>query len=337
VKSRPTGPARALCYQGSALCLLALLCGLSLGRAELGLAELGSALSEGPWSARPSAIILWWVRLPQTLTALLSGAALGASGAALQSLLRNPLADPYLLGISSGGGLGAALAFTSGALLSLGLWALPMASFLGALSSCALIYAWARHERSLSLERLILIGVALNLLLSALLTLTLTLSDEQLGGVWRWLLGRVDGLSWSEVSWLAVTSVIGGLSLIRSRRALWLLEGGEELAWSLGVDVERVKRRALWATALAVGGVVAFCGIIGFVGLMAPHYVRPRLSGESQLLVPLSALYGAGGLALCEGLGRLSSQPLPLGVITGCVGGLFFLWAVGAQRDVRLC
>ena len=88
MKSRPTGPARALCYQGSALCLLALLCGLSLGRAELGLAELGSALSEGPWSARPSAIILWWVRLPQTLTALLSGAALGASGAALQSLLR---------------------------------------------------------------------------------------------------------------------------------------------------------------------------------------------------------------------------------------------------------
>lgn len=328
---------RGLLAGGMTLSALALLTGLSLGRAPLSLSALLEALIGGPWGEGQHSLIVWWVRLPQTVTALLAGAGLGASGAALQSLFRNPLADPYLLGVSSGGGLGAALAFTTGLITTVGLWALPASSFVGALLSCGLIYAWAWRSRGVSLEQLILIGVALNLLLSALLTLTLSLSEEQLGGVWRWLLGRVDGLAWSEVAWLAVASLTGSGLLCHIRRALWLFEAGEEVAWSLGVEVEQVKRRALWATALTVGGVVAFCGVIGFVGLMAPHFVRPRLSGVSAGLIPYSALYGGGGLALCESLGRLSPSPVPLGVITGCLGGATFLWVVSRrQRALRL-
>jgi len=326
---------RGLLWFGLGLGVLALLAGLTLGRAELSARELLNALWHGPWGSEPPCLIIWWLRLPQTLTALIAGAALGASGAALQSLFRNPLADPYLLGVSSGGGLGAALAFSSGVITSVGLWTLPMSSFVGALLSCALIYTWAWRSNGVSLEQLILVGVALNLLLSALLTLTLSLSEAQLGGVWRWLLGRVDGLSWVELAWLASASALGTLTLVKQRASLWLFEAGEEVAWSLGVEVERVKRQTLWATALTVGGVVAFCGVIGFVGLMAPHFVRPRIRGSSTLLIPYSALYGGVGLALCEAVGRLSPRTLPIVVITSYLGGFTFLWVIHRQRSTR--
>lgn len=324
-----------LFWKGLILVLFAFILGLCLGRSNLAPYELWKALFEGPYGTGKHCVIVWWIRFPQTITTLLVGAALGASGAALQSLFRNPLADPYLLGVSSGGGLGAALAFTTGLVSTIGLWTLPLASFLGALISCALIYTWAWRDRVVSLDQLILVGVALNLFLSALLTLVLSFSEEQLGGVWRWLLGRVDGLSWEEVRWLAIASVLGTLFLISQRRALWLFEAGEDIAWSLGIEVEQVKRRTLWATALTVGGVVAFCGVIGFVGLMAPHFVRPRLSGLSQRLIPYAALFGAGGLGMCESLGRLLPRPIPLGVITGCLGGLIFLWTIQKNRSSR--
>ena len=314
---------------GVGLLCLGLLLGLFLGRASLSPSEVLSAVLSGPHAEEgASTLILWWVRLPQTLTALIAGAALGASGAALQSIFRNPLADPYLLGVSSGGGVGASVVIVSGVMEWLGLWSVAGASFLGALMSTGLIYAWSRGRESvLSLERLILVGVALNLMLSALLTLTLSLSEGELAGAWRWLLGRVDGLSWLELGWLALPALLGTALLIKHQRALWLLEGGEEVAWSLGVPTERLKRLTLWASALAVGGVVAFCGVIGFVGLMAPHFVRPRLN-DSARLVERSALFGAAGLCLCDALGRLSPQPLPVGVITGCLGGLTLLWAL---------
>ena len=320
---------------GLTLTLFALLLGLTLGRASLSFGEVLSALLAGPWGEEPAHVIVWWVRLPQTLTALLAGLALGASGGALQSVFRNPLADPYLLGVSSGGGLGASLVFVSGALESLGVWSLPLASFGGALGASALIYGWARESGGrLALERLILVGVALNLLLSALLTLTLSLSAERVGGVWRWLLGRVDGLSWLELAWLAAPALLGVALLVRHQRELYLLEAGEEVAWSLGVNVEGLKRLTLWGSALAVGAVVAFCGVIGFVGLMAPHFVRPRLSGHSDRLIGSAALFGAAGLSLCDALGRLTPTPLPIGVITGCLGGAAFLWALKRSPDL---
>ena len=332
MRPSPLG-ARGLARRGLlALALAAALC-LLLGRGGLSASEALAALAAGPWGEGRAALIVWWVRLPQLLTALVAGATLGLSGAATQSLLRNHLADPYLLGVSAGGGLCAALALTFGLDERLGLWALPALSFCGALAASAAVYGWARGGRALGAEALVLAGVALNLALSAALTLVISTSGERLGGVWRWLLGRVDGLSWAEVCALALPAAAGGALLLRARRELWLLEAGEEVAWTLGVEVERVKRLTLLAVALSVGATVAFCGVIGFVGLLAPHAVRPRLRGEGAALLPLSALWGAAGLCLCDALGRLTPSPLPIGAVTGLVGGAALLAAL--RRGAR--
>jgi len=332
VGGAPLG-ARALARRG--LLALGLGAGLSLlvGRGGLGAAEALGALLEGPWGEGRAALIVWWVRLPQLLTAAVVGATLGLSGAATQSLLRNQLADPYLLGVSAGGGLCAALAISAGLDERLGPWAPPALSFCGALAASAAVYGWARGGRGLGAEALLLSGVALNLALSAALTLVISLSGERLGGVWRWLLGRVDGLSWAEVGALSLPAAVGAALLLRARRDLWLLEAGEEVAWTLGVEVERVKRVTLLAVALSVGAAVAFCGVIGFVGLLAPHAVRPRLRGEGAWLLPLSALWGAAGLCACDALGRLTPSPLPIGAVTGLLGGAALLAAL--RRGAR--
>jgi iron complex transport system permease protein len=317
-----------------ALCLGVTL-SLCVGRGGLSVGESLDALLAGPWAEGRGALLVWWVRAPQLLTALLVGGALGLSGAATQSLLRNHLADPYLLGVSAGGGLCAALALSFGLDERCGLWALPALSFCGALAASATVYGWARGSRGGGLggEALVLAGVALNLALSAALTLVISMSGERLGGVWRWLLGRVEGLSWAEVCALAAPVAVGAALLLRARRDLWLLEAGEEVAWTLGVEVERVKRVTLLAVALSVGAAVAFCGVIGFVGLLAPHLVRPRLRGEGGALLPLSALWGAAGLCVCDALGRLTPSPLPIGAVTGLIGGAALLAAL--RRGAR--
>ena len=305
--------------------------GVCLGR-ELTIVDSLTALMSGPVDSNAHQLIIWWVRLPQILAALLAGGVLSISGAAMQQLLRNELADPYLVGVASGGGLGAALALTLGLVDTLGLWALPLSSFLGALCASLWIELSTRYREAQDIHysthssHLVLSGVALNLFLSALLTLTLSLSEERLGGVWRWLIGHIEVLTWGELSLMAIGGVICISLLLYLQRDIELMCGGEELAWTLGVNVKRVRFLTLVSVSIGVGAVVSFCGIIGFVGLLIPHFVRPRIIGESHHLFSLSLLYGAWVLGGCHLLSLFSPSPLPIGVVTGVLGGAVFLF-----------
>ena len=320
------------------LIILTFLVGIFIGD-SLDLQQSWSALITGPSQDDSAQVIMWWIRIPQLLTALFAGAVLSISGAAMQQLLRNDLADPYLLGIASGGGLGAALALSLGIVDQYGMWVLPTSSFCGALLSSLWleILAWrqSRHY-AISILRnplhLVLSGVALNLFLSSLLTLTLALSDEQLAGVWRWLIGHISVLSWSALVLLIFGSSIGCLLLLSQARSLTLLEAGEEVAWTLGVNVTRTRTITLLAVSLGVGTIVSFCGIIGFVGLLIPHFIRPRITGKSHQLFILALLYGAWVLLVCHLLTLLITPSVPIGVLTGVLGGFIFLLTLNSPK-----
>lgn len=297
----------------------------------LGVWESGQGLSHGPLHGSRESVIIWWVRLPRLITALVAGATLSLTGAVMQSLLRNDLADPYLLGVAAGGGLGGALSLSLGVVSTLGLWSLPFSSFCGALLSCYWVDRLAQASKDQLMtqgeSRWILSGVALNLFLSALLTLTLSLSGEQLGGLWRWIIGHTQGLSWYEVMLMSTGALIGGCTLLIKQREILLLEAGHEVAWTLGISVQKIRMITLVSIALSVGAVVAYCGVIGFIGLLVPHFLRPYLIGSSRHLFSLSALYGACLLTLCDLLAKMSPHPLPVGVVTGVLGGAAFLYS----------
>lgn len=296
---------------------------------ELTWFECWQALKKGPGTEHPHQVIVWWVKIPQLFTALIAGGVLSMSGAAMQNLLQNDLADPYLIGIAAGGGLGAALSIAFGLVDYMGIWALPMCSFLGTLAASTWIDILSRKHRVdhvlSSPAHLVIAGVALNLFLSALLTLTLSISDDQLSNIWRWLIGHIHVLTWHELALLFIINVLAVKILYSQSKGLELICGGEESAWSLGVDVWRVRRLTLFAISLGVGTIVSFCGIIGFVGLLVPHFIRPRIAGASEQLLSLSLLYGALILCLCHILSLILPIMLPIGVITGVIGGGIFL------------
>ena len=318
-------------YLGYILLISTLIIGLFIGQ-SLNLTESWQAFINGPDSSQGQQVIMWWVRIPQLFTALLAGAVLSTTGAAMQQLLRNDLADPYLLGIAAGGGLGAALALSLDYVEEWGIWFLPLSSFIGAFLSSIWIEVLAFRQTRLNVVSLLpnplyllLSGVALNLFLSSLLTLTLALSDEQLSGVWRWLIGHISVLSWSSLCLLLCGSGIGiGIILVKAQ-SLTLLGAGEEVAWSLGVNIKRTRTYTLLAISLSVGTVVSFCGIIGFIGLLVPHFIRPRIPGNSQKLFVLSMIYGAWVLLVCHLLTLVITPSIPVGVLTGVIGGLVFL------------
>ena len=333
---RPHLSALKLKRWGTLALIVSSLLAVSIG-SELSIVESWSAFFLGPGPSQGQ-VILWWIRLPMIISALLAGSILSLSGAAMQQLLRNDLADPYLIGVAAGGGLGAALALSFGWVDFFGLWLLPSASFLGALGASSWIEFSARRrdlsqgERLLeSPERLVLTGVALNLFLSALLTLTLSLSEERLGGVWRWLVGHINALAWGEVLILSLSALTSAFLLFSIERDLSLMESGEEVAWSLGVKIKRVRTQTLIAVSLGVGAVVSFCGVIGFIGLIVPHMIRPKIIGEAQALFVLSSIYGALVLILCHILTLITPYSIPVGAVTGVIGGLSFLIMLGKK------
>jgi iron complex transport system permease protein len=278
-------------------------------------------------------IILLTLRLPSVLGAVLVGAALGVAGALLQGLLRNPLADPFLLGASSGAALGASAAFLLPAAFTaslLGFSLLAGFAFLGALLAAALVYALATSRGRTPVVSLLLAGVAVSALLSALQTLIIIFNDRQgfqIRALYLWVAGGVHVGSWAQV-WvvaaLVALGLIGGLLLAPSLDVFAL---GEEMAAHLGLAVERRKVAVVALAALLVAGAVAISGLVGFVGLVIPHVFRILLGPRHRLLIPASALGGAIFVTLADLLARTVVAPavLPLGVLTALVGGPFFL------------
>lgn len=324
----------ALAYMSLASLVVTLFCvSLLAGRVAL---PLGYLLLEPPNAGTEMVrIILMEIRLPRALLAVLVGAALGLSGAALQGFLRNPLADAGIIGVSAAASFGTVLMLYSGLAASFAL-ALPLGGLLGAGLSVALIYVLA--GRDASVLTLILAGVAVNSFAGALTALVLNLAPNPYAvlEIVFWLLGSLADRSFDQV-WLAAPFIVAGSALLLSTaRALDALSLGEDAARSLGVNLARVRVAVIGGTALSVGAAVAVTGAIGFVGLVIPHLLRPLANQRPGALLGLSALGGAALLLAADiGVRLIQTQAeLKLGVVTALIGGPFFLWLLLKTRRV---
>ena len=278
-------------------------------------------------------VILLGIRLPRVVMALAVGATLGTAGAAMQGVLRNPLAEPGLLGTASGAALGAVTAIVlEGALTHghlLGAYLVPVAAFAGALASTALVVAVARAVAIPTSATLLLTGIAINALAASAIGLLITVaSDEELRSLTFWMLGSLANATWIKTGVAALCGTLGGAFVFARALALDAATLGDDVAGHLGLDAVAVRGRVLAAVALAVGASVAFVGMIGFVGLVAPHLVRLMMGARHRLVIPASALLGACLLLFADLAARTVAAPieLPLGGLTGILGGPFLLW-----------
>lgn len=276
-------------------------------------------------------VVLWQLRLPRALMAMATGAALGCSGAIMQGLFRNPMADPGLIGVSSGAGLAAAAMIVIGG-ATLPLTAvpvfLPVAAFAGGLAVTFGMLHLARIEGETAVLLLLLAGIAMNALAGAGIGLMSYLSDDrQLRDLTFWLMGSLNGASWNKLTLVLPFLLLPLLLGPWLGKALDALNLGEREAGHLGIPVESTKRRACLLVALAVGGSVAFCGIIGFIGLVVPHLVRLGFGSGHRWLLPISAAGGAMLLLLADAAARSLAAPadLPVGIVTSLIGTPFFL------------
>ena len=279
--------------------------------------------------------ILLKIRLPHTALVTLTGAALAGSGAAYQGVFRNPLADPFLIGVASGAGLGAVVALaTQWPNDWFGLYTIPMAAFLGAILTVALVYTLARVGGSLPTTTLILAGVVISSFATALTSFLMLRSEDELRRAISWLLGGAILGGWEPVLVVLPYIVLGLGVLVVSGHALNLLQFGEEQAQQLGLPVERAKALLIIAASLTTAAAVAFSGIIGFVGLIVPHLVRILWGPDYKHLIPLSVLGGSTVLLLADLLARvvLTPQVLPVGIVTALAGAPFFLWILRRAR-----
>jgi iron complex transport system permease protein len=294
---------------------------------------LPTFIPAGAWPATHETIV-WVIRLPRVVMAALAGAGLALAGATYQGIFRNPMADPYVIGVSSGGALGAVLAMVAGVGRGLGAYAVPACAFAGALLTLAVVYYLARVEGRLPVIALLLAGVAVSTTLSAVISLLIVLSRQRLEQVIFWLMGGFTYARWPTIGLALPYLVIGALTLFWRRRELNALLLGDEAAAHLGVEVEVVKRQLLAAAALITAAVVSVSGLIGFVGLVIPHTARLLLGADHRWLLPGAALAGATGLVLADALARtvLSPAELPVGVVTALVGGPFFLVLLARRK-----
>lgn len=279
--------------------------------------------------------IIWNLRLPRVLLAGLIGGGLGAAGAGYQGLFRNPLADPFVIGASSGAALGATLAIILGLSESVfGLGAVSAAALLGALLAVAAAYAIASIGGQVPIPSLLLAGVAVSSFLGASVSLLMFLNDEKLITIFHWLMGSLSGRGWQVLRTTAPLVLGGFLGLWVQSRALDSLAFGEETAASLGLRLGRFRFFVVVAASLATAASVAAAGVIGFVGLIAPHIARPLVGARHVLLIPASAIFGALLLVLADDLARTIAAPaeLPVGVMTALLGGPFFLVILKTRR-----
>jgi iron complex transport system permease protein len=310
----------------AALLALTLALGVAVGPSGLALAEVWDALAGRTGGA--AADIVLAVRLPRVGLAAAVGAALAVAGVVFQALLRNPLADPYVLGVSGGAALGGIAVLTLGSAVGLGYAAVPPAAFAGALGALLLLITVAGPAGRLAPTSLLLIGVVFNAFASAAIVFLASLAGLAEGAqVFLWLIGSLADARPALVVSVSLCVVAGLLAVVPFGRALDLLALGEESASLLGIDARRVRLWLLLASSLLVGAAVSVAGLVGFVGLVVPHALRLVLGPDHRLLVPASALAGAAFLVACDTLARtlLGGRELPVGALTALAGGPFFL------------
>ena len=323
---------RKVGWVASILLLLASIwLGISVGAVQIPLSTIWGGSEDAT-----ATTIVWNIRMPRVFLAALVGAALAVAGAAFQALLKNPLADPYTLGVSSGASVGAvATIFFGISLPVIGMYTLPLLSMIGAIVTLLIVVSFARMiDRSLRMETIILTGIITSSFFGAMISLMIALTGEELRQIIGWLLGSVALRTWTHVQMIAPFVVIAGAWLLVRVRDLNALQLGEDRAHHLGVNVSRVKNEVLIAGSMLTGAAVAVSGTIGFVGLVVPHMVRQLFGADNRHVLPLSMINGATLLILCDLVARTIIEPteLPIGVMTAFIGAPVFAWIFFRQR-----
>lgn len=329
VRRRPV----ALAAFGLALLCATLIAGIALGNVPISFGDTVAILAhrllgwpvEVRWPASAETIVLE-LRLPRVLTAMTVGVALSLAGATFQGLLRNPLADPYVLGTASGAALGAAVALLIPIQVAfVGFGLLHLFAFVGALAAVTVVYRVSRLGASNSMTSVLLTGYAVGSLLAAGLAMTMYLAGNNLRQIFFYLLGSFSLASWPQLLVALPIVTFGSVVILARARSLNALLLGEQTAAHLGLDVRRERLIMLGSATLITAAAVAVSGLIGFVGLVVPHLVRLVVGPNARSLLPLSAIYGAAFLALADLLARMPGE-LPVGVVTAIVGAPFFLY-----------
>ena len=286
------------------------------------------------WSATHETIIIV-LRLPRVLLAGLVGAGLALAGTTFQGLFRNPMADPFVIGVSSGAALGAVCAMLLQSVMHLVFpLAIPVFAFVFAILTILLVYQLARTGGRVPVMTLLLAGVAVSSLLSALVSLLMFFSGSQLHQLVFWMMGGFSGRGWNYVYMFIPYGILGTTIILIYARELNVLLLGEESAQHLGIEVEKVKRHLLIAAALLTGAAVSVSGLIGFIGLIIPHIVRMLVGPDHRLLLPTVAILGAVVLILADLLARILLAPdeLPVGIVTALLGAPFFIYLLRKQK-----
>ena len=318
-----------------ALALLALALGVAVGSADIRLADVGSILLHKIFGRglspdiRPIEVsILWSIRLPQAVMAFVVGASLAASGAVMQSVLRNPLASSFTLGVSSGASLFAAIVIVTGVNF-LGRITLPVMGFAGGLLTVFAAMMLALHfDRSLENQTVILVGMVLSLFVNAMLTLVTALSSDHLSRLVFWQMGSFSGQTWGNAGLQWIVFLVCLVILLFYARDMDLMTFGEEQALSAGVNLRRSKLVLIALAALLTGSAVSMVGVIGFVDLIAPHLARKLFGSNHRVVVPVSAILGGTIMVLADLIGRtiLAPRQLPVGAVTALIGAPFFVY-----------
>jgi iron complex transport system permease protein len=320
-----------------ALLILAALAGCVVGSADVSVCDVARSVGSrlGFCCAPELSVdtIVWSLRLPRIVLSAIAGASLAMSGAAMQGMFRNALADPALIGVSGGGALGAVAAAVIGGSVAV----MPPAAIVGAFVTTGLVYNLSKIGSRVQSETMLLAGIAINALSGALVGFLIQIAAyEQVRGVLFWLLGSMSGATWRICAFEAVFCLIPLVILPGQARALNALLLGDAEAFHLGYNVERVKFICVTLSAMMVGASVAFCGAIGFVGLVVPHVARMLFGSDHRILLPASALTGAALLVVADIGSRSLDAPaeLPVGVLTALLGAPFFLYLIYRRRVV---
>jgi iron complex transport system permease protein len=278
-------------------------------------------------------VVMGAIRLPRLLAAAAVGAGLAGTGTVLQAVFRNPMADPAMIGVSSGASLGAVITIQAG-LSHLNQWSTPLGAFISGLTVVYTIYKLSTNRGRTAIYSLLLAGVAISSFCGAMVTLLLSLAPlESMQEMLFWLIGGLNGITWSAVGTVFIVVLTGLLLFMKQAHALDIVSIGEEQAEGVGVPLQRTKQIVLLTSAIVVGACVSVSGVIGFVGLIVPHLLRFWVGPRHQLLIPAAAIGGAALLILCDLIARMVFLPVELnvGVVTSCLGAPFFLYLLQKQ------
>ncbi|HEY5537265.1 MAG TPA: iron chelate uptake ABC transporter family permease subunit [Acetobacterium sp.] len=278
--------------------------------------------------------IIWNVRLPRVILAFITGGALALCGAAYQGIFKNPMADPFILGVSSGAALGASIGIVMQFSSSfMGLNGTALLAFAGSFLTILIVYNISRVGRKVPVATLLLSGIAIGQSIGAFMSMLMIFNKESMAQIIFWTMGSLNGKGWGQVTMVLPYVVIGCIIMFTSVRELDIMLLGEETATQLGVDTELLKKKILFSSSLITAAVVSVTGIIGFVGLIVPHIVRMVIGPKHRTLIPFSLLFGGAFLILCDTIARtVFSQEMPVGIITAAFGGPFFVYLLRKRK-----